>query len=64
MFGQSKPFWKENCLTNNQFEDRYASYSPDRKWIVFESNRDGNWETYLMDWKGQSVKRLSAKRRR
>lgn len=59
LFGQSLSLWEEKCLTDNQYEDRYALYSPNGKWIVFESNRDGNWEIYLMDWKGQNVKRLT-----
>lgn len=58
-FGQSNQLWNENCLTNNKFENSYASYSPDGKWIVFESNMDGNWEIYLMDWKGGNLKRLT-----
>ncbi|WP_136465905.1 DPP IV N-terminal domain-containing protein [Flagellimonas onchidii] len=51
--------WKEECLTNNPADDRYASYSPDGNSIVFESNRDGNWEIYLMDSKGGNVERLT-----
>ncbi|MEX0316010.1 MAG: DPP IV N-terminal domain-containing protein [Allomuricauda sp.] len=51
--------WKEKCLTNNSADDRYASYSPDGNSIVFESNRDGNWEIYLMDNEGENVKRLT-----
>ncbi len=59
LFGQSESLWKEKCLTNNKYENRYASYSPNGKWIVFESNRDENWEIYLMDWKGENVARLT-----
>ncbi|MGX1931197.1 hypothetical protein [Flagellimonas sp. 2504JD4-2] len=51
--------WKEKCLTSNSADDRYASYSPDGDWIVFESNRDGNWEIYLMDSKGGNTRRLT-----
>ncbi|MGW9684098.1 hypothetical protein [Flagellimonas sp. 2504JD1-5] len=51
--------WKETCLTHNAADDRYASYSPDGNWIVFESNRDGNWEIYLMDNQGGNVQRLT-----
>ncbi|SNZ00956.1 TolB family protein [Flagellimonas pacifica] len=49
----------EKCLTNNSFEDRYASYSPNGQNILFESNRDGNWEIYLMDKNGENVQRLT-----
>ena len=49
----------EKCLTNNQFEDRYASYSPDGNWIIFESNRNGKWGIYLMNTDGKDVQRLT-----
>lgn len=58
LFGQ-KGQWKETCLTDSSTDDRYASYSPDGKLIVFESNRDGNWEIYLMDGAGQNIRRLT-----
>ena len=50
---------KENCLTNNEYDDRYASYSPNGERIVFESIRDGDWQVYLMDKKGNNVERLT-----
>ena len=36
-----------------------ASYSPNGENILFESNRDGNWEIYLMDKNGKNVQRLT-----
>ncbi len=57
--GQTNSSWKEKCLTDGGYENSYASYSPDGKWIVFESNRDGNWDIYLMDWQGKNVERLT-----
>jgi Tol biopolymer transport system component len=48
----------ETCLTDNDSEDRYASYSPNGEMIVFESNRSGDWDIYLMDNEGQAVERL------
>ncbi len=51
--------WKEQCLTNNSADDRYASYSPDGNSIVFESDRDGNWEIYLIDGEGENIRRLT-----
>ena len=39
---------KEIILSNNSADDRYASYSASGKQIIFESNRDGNWEIYIM----------------
>ncbi len=53
------PVSKEVLLTNNVFDDRYPSYSKDGKTIVFESNRDGNWEIYLMDSNGENQTRLT-----
>lgn len=49
----------ERILTKNKGDDRYANYSPDGKSIVFESNRDGNWEIYLMDANGDNQIRLT-----
>lgn len=57
-FSQTK-LVNERCLTDNSFDDRYASYSPSGEKIVFESNRDGNWEIYLMDSSGNNVRRLT-----
>ncbi len=51
--------WKETCLTTSEFDNRYASYSPDGKWIVFETNRDANWEIYVMDSQGKNLRRLT-----
>jgi len=50
---------REQCLTNSKAESRYASYSPDGKKIVFESNRSGSWGIYLMDADGSNTKALS-----
>ncbi len=50
---------KEICLTKNEFDNRYSSYSPDGNKIIFESNRDGNWEIYIMDSNGANQKRLT-----
>ena len=49
----------EKCLTQNDFEDRYASYSPDGNWIVFESNREGNWQIFIMDSKGGNQQQVT-----
>ena len=49
----------EKCLTANTFDDRYASYSPSGDKIVFESNRDGNWEIYIMDSNGMNAQRIT-----
>jgi len=49
----------EKNLTKHIADDRYASYSPDGKQIIFESNRDGNWEIYLMKTDGSNQQRLT-----
>jgi Tol biopolymer transport system component len=36
-------------ISNNAASDSRPSRSPDDKWIVFQSNRDGNVELYLSD---------------
>ncbi len=35
------------------------SWSPDRKWIAFESDRDGDWEIYKMKTDGSSIMQLT-----
>ena len=50
---------KEIILTNSAADDRYASYSASGKQIIFESNRDGNWEIYIMDDDGKNQVRLT-----
>jgi len=50
---------REVILTNNSADDRYASYSASGQHIIFESNRDSNWEIYMMDWDGKNQVRLT-----
>ena len=50
---------QEVLLTDNTFDDRYASYSIAGKNIVFESNWDGNWVMILMDGNGGNQTRLT-----
>ena len=54
---QDKGF-KEEQLTDNGFDDRYASYNKAGEAIIFESNRDGHWQIYSMDIDGQHQRRL------
>jgi TolB protein len=35
------------------------AWSPDGTKIVFQSNRDGNWEIYVMDADGSNQQRLT-----
>jgi len=50
--------YKEVQLTNNAFDNRYASYNESGDRIIFESNRDGHWQIYSMDINGNDQKRL------
>ena len=56
-YAQSAPV--ENCLTNHPANDRYASYSPDGEHIVFESDRTGNWDIFLMKNNGKNVQQIT-----
>jgi Tol biopolymer transport system component len=47
LFSQSE--FSESCLSNHPANDRYGSYSPDGKSIIFESDRHGNWDIFLLD---------------
>jgi Tol biopolymer transport system component len=46
-------------ITNNPATDSRPRYSPDGRTIVFESNRDGPTELYLMNSDGSNVRRLT-----
>jgi Tol biopolymer transport system component len=46
-------------LTNNAANDGWARWSPNGHQIVFHSNRDGNFEIYVMDSDGLLPTRLT-----
>ncbi len=46
-------------LTNNPFADDQAAWSPDSQQLVFQSNRDGNFEVYRMNIDGTQQIRLT-----
>jgi TolB protein len=46
-------------VTEGTAVDADPSWSPDSKQIVFNSNRDGNFEIYLMNADGSNVRRLT-----
>ncbi len=50
--------YKEVQLTNNDFDNRFASYNKYGNSIVFESNRDGHWQIYIMGINGTNQKRI------
>ncbi|MFG6687152.1 hypothetical protein ACGK9U_11245 [Mariniflexile sp. HNIBRBA6329] len=55
---QEKGF-KEIQLTHTGSDNRYASYNKSGTQIVFESNRDGHWQIYIMDIDGNNQVRLT-----
>jgi len=46
-------------LTKSPGMDIRPAWSPDGKRIVFTSNRDGNYEIYMMSADGSSVRRVT-----
>jgi Tol biopolymer transport system component len=46
-------------LTNNTVTDDYPTWSPDGSKLAFESDRDGDFEIYLMNPNGTGVTRLT-----
>ena len=46
-------------LTNHEAGDGSPSWSPDGRHIAFESNRDGNFEIYVMGSDGSNPRRLT-----
>lgn len=47
-------------ITNDDSSDRFASWSPDGKWLVFHSDRDGNFELYKMKMDGSELTRITS----
>lgn len=50
----------EANLSGHPANDRYASYSPDGRWIAFESDRNGKWDVFLMDGQGGQLTQLTS----
>lgn len=50
---------EEICLTQNQWNDRYASYDPKGEHILYESDSAGNWDIFIMDYQGQQRQQLT-----
>ncbi|MBU0492365.1 MAG: VCBS repeat-containing protein [Chloroflexi bacterium] len=46
-------------LTDGRADDRFADWSPDGTQIAFSSNRDGQFEIYVMDADGTNQRRLT-----
>ena len=49
-----------HALTNSPKHDRHPRWSPDGKWIAFESNRDGSYQVWLMPATGGEARKLTA----
>ncbi|MBS1855989.1 MAG: PD40 domain-containing protein [Acidobacteria bacterium] len=46
-------------LTDNQARDVYPRFSPDGKWIAFSSDRDGNYDVYVIPAAGGKPNQLT-----
>ncbi|MBY0503251.1 MAG: DPP IV N-terminal domain-containing protein [Bryobacteraceae bacterium] len=46
-------------LTDNQARDVYPRFSPDGNWIAFSSNREGNYDIYVVAATGGKPKQLT-----
>ena len=46
-------------LTDNKARDIYPRFSPDGNWIAFSSNRDGNYDVFVMPATGGKPKQLT-----
>ncbi len=47
---QSEPF------LNGDYDERKPDFSPDDRWVVYESSETGDLEVYVTDFPGKSVK--------
>lgn len=50
---------EENLTNNDNIQDYHAAYSPDGERVAFHSERDGNWDIYVMDADGSNLERLT-----
>jgi Tol biopolymer transport system component len=46
-------------ITNNPADDWPAAWSPDGQWLVFASERDGNWNLYVVEAAGGPAQPLT-----
>jgi Tol biopolymer transport system component len=49
----------QGCLTKDTAVNRSPAWSPDGRYILFESNRNGNYDIYTMDVHGNDIARLT-----
>jgi serine/threonine protein kinase/Tol biopolymer transport system component len=53
MVGQQKPF----PVVESPFDERRAQFSPDDRWVAYESNESGQFEIYIRPFPGPGGKR-------
>src|SRR6266852_5465860 len=46
-------------LTVNKARDSYPCFSPDGKWIAFSSDRNGNFDVFIIPAEGGAAKQLT-----
>jgi tricorn protease len=46
-------------LTDNQARDQFPRFSPDGQWIAFSSNREGNYDVYVVPAAGGEPRQLT-----
>jgi TolB protein len=46
-------------ISNSPDREHHPAWSPDGARIAFQSDRDGNWEIYVMNVDGTDVQRLT-----
>ncbi len=54
-----EPYEGQSGLTNTQPDDSDLFWSPDGEMVAFNSNRDGNWEIYIMNIDGSGQTNLT-----
>ena len=54
LFGDKKPF----PVVQTNFDERDGQFSPDGKWIAYQSNETGRFEIYVQSFPGPSGKSL------
>ena len=46
-------------VTNDMHYDRYPGWSPDGEWLIYDSERDGNRDLYLVPVEGGTPRRVT-----
>ena len=51
--------WEDRVLTANYADSTYPRPSPDGRWIAFQSDRNGDFEIYVMNRLGGQIRQLT-----